>query len=57
MCFRIMHITPKFQIFILIFTVVNRKSKNQNLKNEEKGRKNSYFPCLIEFLFFEVKLL
>ena len=35
MCFRIMHIVSKFQIFIHIFTVVNRKSKNRNLKNGE----------------------
>ena len=32
MCFWIMHIVSKFQIFIHIFTVVNRKSKNQNFK-------------------------
>ena len=36
MCFWIMHIVPKFQIFIHIFTVVKLKSKNQNFKNGEK---------------------
>ena len=43
MCFQIMHIVSKFQIFIHIFTVVNRKSKNQNLKNGKKGRVFSDF--------------
>ena len=37
MCFWIMYIVSKFQIFIHIFTVVKPKNKNQNLKNGEKG--------------------
>ena len=47
MCFWIMHIVSKFQIFIRIVTVVNRKSKNQNLKNGEKGR---VFSDFLDFL-------
>ena len=43
MCFWIMHSVSKFQIFIYTFSVVNRKSKNQNLKNGEKRRVFSDF--------------
>ena len=43
MCFQIMLMVFKFQIFIHIFSVVNRKSKNKNFKNGEKGRVFSDF--------------
>ena len=38
-----MHIVSKFQIFILIFTVVKLKNKNRNLKNGENTYLLIYF--------------